>query len=108
MGVAGAPVGSMVLTKFRETMFLRFFYFLACIQFVTVGLLKVKNNVLAWTAISSFLAMVSLALAVHYVVALRHKKSPPPSELTSARAPSMQRISEINVVTDLERSVATE
>ena len=43
--VAGAPIGSMVLNKFRETMFRRLFYVLACIQFVTVGLVKVMKHV---------------------------------------------------------------
>jgi uncharacterized membrane protein YfcA len=75
--VAGAPLGSMVLNKFRETIFRRLFYILALIQFVTVGIIKVKTNLVAWIAIAVFLLLVCLALTIHYFFILRHKKYAP-------------------------------
>lgn len=63
--VFGAPVGSLVLTKSRETIFRRLFYALAVGQFATFAVLKVKGNLQAWAVICSIMVGTGLCVALH-------------------------------------------
>lgn len=64
--VLGAPVGSLLLTPTRTQMLRRCFYVLSLVQLVSFGILKIKDNVMAWLCVMGALLAVSLCLALHY------------------------------------------
>merc|ERR1712224_47293 len=63
--VFGAPVGSLMLTRERETLFRRLFYMLAVGQFAIFAVLKIQGNLQAWAVICSVMLSAGFCVALH-------------------------------------------
>ena len=61
----GAPLGSLVLTPRRLPWLRRMFYFLAVLQLIMFGVLKIKNNWAVWWVIVVLTCVQSGLIVVH-------------------------------------------
>uniref|UniRef100_A0A7S3PQA9 Membrane transporter protein n=1 Tax=Aplanochytrium stocchinoi TaxID=215587 RepID=A0A7S3PQA9_9STRA len=73
--VLGAPIGSLILTPAATPYLRKLFYFLAITQFVLFGILKIKDDVIAWISISILTAVLIIALYMHYKMLMARRAS---------------------------------
>jgi len=77
--VFGAPIGSYVLNKERETFFRRLFYFLAVAQFAVFACLKIKGKMDAWLVIFGMMVLAAFSVTTHYILAVRVREQAAPA-----------------------------
>ena len=69
--VLGAPMGSLLLSRNNQRWLKMLFYILAALQLVTFGVIKIRDDVVAWCVIGGSLFLVMFGL---YVFSLRRKE----------------------------------
>jgi uncharacterized membrane protein YfcA len=74
--VLGAPMGSLLLTPRMSEMLRRCFYVLSLVQLASFGILKIKDNALAWAGVSASIAFVCSMLLVHFLCTVRSREVP--------------------------------
>jgi len=85
--VFGAPIGSLVLNKSRETIFRRLFYVLAVIQFATFAILKINSNMLAWCVIGAVFLLAAAGVAAHALLTRRSSQAPSEAPVVAPERP---------------------
>lgn len=67
--ILGAPLGSLFLSVNNQKRLKRLFYVLAFLQFVVFGLIKIRDNAVAWCVVggSIFLVIAGVAVADRFV-----------------------------------------
>ena len=62
--VLGAPLGSLLLSKKHQRGLKILFYFLAALQLVMFGIIKIRNNIIAWCAVGGSLFAVMAGITI--------------------------------------------
>ncbi len=62
--VLGAPMGSLLLSKNNQRRLKLLFYILAALQLVTFGVIKIRDNVVAWCVIGGSLCLCMLGIII--------------------------------------------
>lgn len=62
--VLGAPMGSLLLSKNNQRRLKLLFYILAILQLVTFGVIKIRDDIVAWCVIGGSLCLCMLGIII--------------------------------------------
>ena len=74
--VLGAPIGSMFLTPSNQQRLKHLFYILGIVQLLSFGVIKIRNDCVAWIAVAGTILLISTSCAS--IILFSIGQDPPP------------------------------